>query len=434
MRARLRAWLERLGNQFWLRPALVVLACLCLGQGGIWLEPHGSLAEPESPMARWGYSGGAQGARALLSAIASSAIGIASTIFSITIAALSLASGQMGPRLLRNFVRDSSNQYALGIFVGTFAYALIVLRTVRTQEEQAFVPHAAVTGAIILAIVCIGTLVWFVHHVATGINVEKVIESVHADLVRAVETRSVEAPQPTRVPFEGGTPVRITGSNYLQALDADMLADWAAATATVVKLRVRPGDYLPSGMPVAELAPAREGATAILERALTFGGQAAAFQDLEYPVRQLNEIAVRALSPGINDPFTAASVIDRFGDVLCRLAPRFLPTGIVERDGVVRLMHPVTTYGGLCDSMFHTVRQNADSSAFVLIRMLEVLGRVAQVERTVDRRAELHRHARLIVDVGKTSLTDPAAIEDLENRWSRFEQAADAGCAASRSP
>jgi uncharacterized membrane protein len=186
MKARFAAWLERLGDQFWLRPALVVVLCIAGAQLAIWLEttrPQSGGGTSSSP---WGYSGGAEGARALLSAVASSSIGVAGTIFSITIAALSLASGQMGPRLLRNFVRDSRNQFALGIFVGTFAYALMVLRTVRTQDEGAFVPHAAVTGSIALAILCIATLVWFVHHIATSINVEKVVDAVHGDLLKAI--------------------------------------------------------------------------------------------------------------------------------------------------------------------------------------------------------------------------------------------------------
>ena len=118
------------------------------------------------------YDGGATGARTLLGAVASSTIAVAGTVFSITIAALSLAAGQMGPRLLRNFVRDRGNQITLGIFLGTFAYALMVLRSVRTATEGAFVPHLALTIAIALALLCVGTLVFFVGHMAQRINVD----------------------------------------------------------------------------------------------------------------------------------------------------------------------------------------------------------------------------------------------------------------------
>ena len=153
MSARVRAWLEALGDLFWLRPALIVLGCLGLAQLGVWLETAQIAGyDASSPDKNWGYSGGAEGARALLSAVASSTIGVAGTTFSITIAALTLASGQMGPRLLRNFTRDARNQIVLGIFLGTFAYALMVLRTVRTVQESPFVPHLAITGAIALAL------------------------------------------------------------------------------------------------------------------------------------------------------------------------------------------------------------------------------------------------------------------------------------------
>ena len=180
MKARLGAWIERLGDQFWLRPAVVVVLCMRRRPGG-GLDRDGPsvLVAGLRRRARGATAAARRGHVPCSGAVGSSSIGVAGTIFSITIAALSLASGQMGPRLLRNFVRDARNQLVLGIFLGTFAYTLIVLRTVRTQDEGAFVPHAAITGAIVLAVLCIGTLVWFVHHIATSINVEKVVEAVH---------------------------------------------------------------------------------------------------------------------------------------------------------------------------------------------------------------------------------------------------------------
>ena len=163
--------------------------------------------------------------------MASSSIGVAGTIFSITIAALSLASGQMGPRLLRNFVRDSRNQVALGIFLGTFAYALMVLRTVRTRDEGTFVPHVGVTGAMVLALVCIGTLVWFVHHIATSINVETVVDAVHRDLVAAIADKDAggaallsAGDRPCR-----GVAVSARAAASCRPSTGTVLADWAAA-------------------------------------------------------------------------------------------------------------------------------------------------------------------------------------------------------------
>lgn len=425
MNSRRRAWLETLGDLFWLRPALIVLACLGLGQLAVWLETvHIAGWDASSTQANWGYSGGAEGARTLLSAVASSTIGVAGTTFSITIAALSLASGQMGPRLLRNFIRDARNQVALGIFLGTFAYALIVLRTVRTVQERAFVPHVGVTGAIVLALLCVATLVWFVHHIATSISVETVVDAVHRDLVTSTDRATVDAPG-TPIPDDvpAGIAVTTPGSGYLQALDTEDIADWAAASGVVVRFRIRPGDYVPAGLPIAHVSRHVDGAEDALERAVTFGRRPAALQDLEYSVRQLTEIGVRALSTGINDPFTAGSVVEHLGDALCRLATRHLPTGVTVRAGRVVVLHPATSYDGLCDAMFHMIRQDAAGSVFVYGRLLDVLARVAEVERSPDRQQSLRRHADLVVAAARRVVAEPQDLADVERRHRTFEAA-----------
>lgn len=418
MTSRVRQWLEALGDIFWIRPALLVLGGVLLGQAAVLAEQANSEL-PWVPRG-WIYTGGEAGARALLGAVASSTIGVAGTTFSITVAALSLASGQMGPRLLRNFIRDSGNQYALGIFLGTFAYALVVLRTVRSVEEVAFVPHLGVTGALLLALLCVATLVWFVHHVATSINVETVIDVVHGELSVAIDR------------LDRGDPATVTGSDtprgvlvtlaergYLRAVDHDGLADWAEETGAIVVLLVRPGDYLFPGAAVAELIRGRgsEEAGRAIRAAFSLGSRQAAAQDLEFAVRQLVEIALRALSPGINDPFTAIAVLDRLGAALCKIAPRRLPGPTIERGGRVVLHREVTDYAGLCDAMFHMIRQNAAGSPAVLIRLLETLERVIAVDTCAERKAELLRHAELTLSAGRLGIKAPADIAALEARY-----------------
>jgi uncharacterized membrane protein len=413
----LRERLEALGDAFWLRPAILVLLGIILGEGTIWAEQL-DWARPLLPEG-WLYAGGEAGARALLGAIATSTIGVAGTTFSITVAALSLASGQMGPRLLRNFVRDAGNQVALGVFLGTFVYALVVLRTVRSVEEGTFVPHLGVTGALVLALLCVGTLTWFVHHIASGINVETVIGTVHAELREAVARLTLDRPdaEPTGAP-PPGCPVTVRQGGYLRALGEEELADWAAERGAAVVLLVRPGDYVFPGVPLAEVFPAAlaEEATERVRDALSLGDRRAAAQDLEFAVRQLTEVAVRALSPGINDPFTAIAVLDRFGDVLCGMTDRHLPGRAVLRDGRAVLFRRTVDYDGLLDAMFHMVRQNGASSAAVLLRLMEVLGAVLAAERAPERRTALRRHADLVLAAGRQELTERAAVADLETR------------------
>jgi uncharacterized membrane protein len=171
---------------------------------------------------------------------------------------------------------------------------------------------------------------------------------------------------------------------------------------------------------VAELSPAAQAGPAeeAVAGALSLGARQAATQDLEFAVRQLVEVAVRALSPGINDPFTAMAVLDRLGASLCEVAPRHLPGGAVLRGGraVLRRRRPVD-YDGLCDAMFHMVRQYAAvGSPAVLIRLLETLARVAAVETRPERRAALRRHADLALAAGRAGIRDTAALANLEAR------------------
>jgi uncharacterized membrane protein len=205
---------------------------------------------------------------------------------------------------------------------------------------------------------------------------------------------------------------------YLRALGEEELADWAAERGAAVVLLVRPGDYVFPGVPLAEVFPAAlaEEATERVRDALSLGDRRAAAQDLEFAVRQLTEVAVRALSPGINDPFTAIAVLDRFGDVLCGMTDRHLPGRAVLRDGRAVLFRRTVDYDGLLDAMFHMVRQNGASSAAVLLRLMEVLGAVLAAERAPERRTALRRHADLVLAAGRQELTERAAVADLETR------------------
>lgn len=418
MNARFRQFIGFLADAFWLIPALLVFAGIALALGLVALDasslvPDGLIDSP------WLYNGGGTGARTLLGAVASSTIGVAGTVFSITIAALSLAAGQMGPRLLRNFVSDRGNQFTLGAFLGTFSYALMVLRSVRTQDEGAFVPHVSMTAGILLAFLCVGTLVYFVGHMASRINVDTVIELVSEDLRKAVDALTLaEPPLDVGWPELGPSANRVCDSRrgYLQELDCDALAEWAAGRKVRIDLLVRAGDFVFPGAVIAHATSNIDGVDKAIRRATALGGQRISSAELEYPVRQLVEIAVRALSPGINDPHTAISVLDRMGAALCDIAERHLATGIFAVDDVAVLRTPVTSYDGLTDAMFHMIRQNASGSTAVLIRLLEVLAIVGTCERDPKRLATLGRHARLVVDDARRTIGNPADLNDLLSR------------------
>ncbi len=383
-----------------------------------------SSAEPQwlidSP---WLYSGGGTGARTLLGAVASSTIGVAGTVFSITIAALSLAAGQMGPRLLRNFTPDRGNQTTLGVFRGTFSYALMVLRSVGTQSEGAFVPHLSLSVGILLAFVCVGTLVYFVGHMTGRINVDTVIELVGDEVRQAIARLTAETPgeQPPPVAaWHDAVPVRDARRGYLQQIDPEGLADWAHRHGAAIRLLVRPGAFVFPGAPIALIRPDVGGADAAIRAATALAPSRASSQDLEFAVRQLVEVAVRALSPGINDPNTAIGVLDNLGAALCDLVPRHLPTGVTQRKGCAVLLVRAIDNEGVVDAMFHMIRQNASGSAAVLIRLVEVLTAVASAERSPARLRALHRQADLVLAEAGHGLSSASDLDDLRRRHAAF--------------
>ena len=175
------------------------------------------------------------------------------------------------------------------------------------------------------------------------------------------------------------------------------------------------------GAAIAMVEPAIDDAREAIRRATALGGQRVSQEDLEFAVRQLVEIAVRALSPGINDPHTAMSVLDRMGASLCDIVPRYLPDGRIARNGRLALIFPAIDYDGLVDAMFHMIRQNAEGSAAVLIRIVEVLTAVIGYERDPGRMAVLRRHADLVLGDGERDIGTPADLAELRDRHRRFE-------------
>ncbi|MEZ5856433.1 MAG: DUF2254 domain-containing protein [Hyphomicrobiaceae bacterium] len=422
MTARLRKLINDLKATFWLIPAVLVVAGIILAKASVALDT--SVAFPDwLAKGAWLYDGGAAGARGLLGAVASSTITVAGTVFSITIAALTLAAGQMGPRLLLNFTRDRGNQIVLGIYLGTFVYSLLVLRSVRSEAEGAFVPHLSVSLGLALAIVCVAALVWFVDHMAGRINVDTVIALVSEELRDAIKRLTVEESQPPPPPstfWAGAVAIPNRQFGYIQQLDDEGLAKWASENNTSIYLLNRPGTYIFPQTPIALMLPAVKGAEDALTEAIAVGDHRGTSADLEYAARQLVEVAVRALSPGINDPQTAISVLDQLGLALCEIVPRHLQTGVKRCDGRMALVVSSVDYDGLLDTMFHSIRQNASTSAPVLIRMIEVLCAVASAEREPTRLAALRRHTDLVLEDASRMIANTRDIADIRARHSLF--------------
>jgi uncharacterized membrane protein len=347
----------------------------------------------------WVSAGGADAARQGLIGLAAAVITVAGVVFSVTILALQLASQQFGPRMLRNFIRDLGTQASLGAFVATFVYAMLALASVGQLAHGEFVPHLSVTVALGLTLADLGVLIYFINHVAKSIQLTSVVSGIARDFRSTLEdlladAAAVRSPSDTieqrlsgvrtRLEREGAS-VPATGSGFLQAVGHDRLVRIAASTDAIIALSKRPGQFIVEGQPLAMVWPP-DAAAAVAEalaRAHIVGPNRTLTQDLALPVDQLVEVAIRALSPAVNDTFTALTCIDWLGDCLCRAARAPLPDGIYRApDGVVRLVDPVITFERLLKGSYDKIRQAGRGMPAVLIRQLDNLRRVSDAGAT----------------------------------------------------
>ena len=417
----LKYW-DGLRSSFWFVPSAMAVAAGALAFATVAVDE--SLSDEVLRVLAWVYTGGAEGASLVLSTIAGSMITIAGVVFSMTLVALSLASSQLGPRLLRNFMRDTTNQLVIGTFVSTFVYCLLVLRTIRRADEVLFVPHLSVTLGVLLALVSLGVLIYFIHHVAVSIQADQVIARVAAELMEGIERlfpaqighaeqkhegEALDAGWPASFDRDA-RPILAAEDGYLNFIDPDALMTLAVQEKLLLHLQSRPGHYIVKGRPLVMVWPADRISDKLTEQvneAFVLGDQRTAAQDIEFSVHQLVEIAVRALSPGINDPFTAMTCVDRLGSALYRMAQRELPSRYrFDEHGALRLITRAPTFPDVVDASFNQIRQHSRSDAAVTIRLLETIAVVAHAVRTPDDRAALQRHVAMIARAARDGLPE----------------------------
>jgi uncharacterized membrane protein len=435
VKTRLLAMLETLRANYWLVPAL--MAAGAIGLSFLTIEIDSRLDTEVIDSLGWVYGGGTEGARALLSTVAGSIITVAGVVFSIIIVVMSLASSQFGPRILRHFVRDRVNQFVLGTFVATFIYCLLVLRTVRGQDEGGFLPHVSVTVALVLALVSLSVLIFFIHHVAVAIQAPNVIANVAHELDGVIDRLFPDGhPQePNGAPgwFNESdcTVVEADASGYLQAVDTDLLLEQAAAREARIRLLRRPGHFITAGTPIAHVAPASACDAKVMKKvnaALILGPHRTPTQDVEFAIHQLVEIAVRALSPGVNDPFTAMTCLDWLGSALRRLVETEMPEEHrLTREGKTLVTIPATTFTGVCDAAFNQIRQHARRDVAVTIRLLETIAAVASDARRPEHRDALRCHADLARRNSRATIHDQQDQRDIHSRYAAVMRTIETG-------
>lgn len=420
MRARLLRLSNTLHESYWFVPTIMAVGALLLALTMVYLDSHsGATWMDRLP---WLYAARPDGARSLLSSIGGSMIGVAGTTFSVTIAAVVYASGQYGPRLLSNFMSDRGNQVTLGTFIATFVYSLVVLRTIRSAGESgagapAFVPQLALLVALILVLCSIAVLIFFIHHVPMRIHINNVIERVGERLIEEIADRfpvfvgvplEEQADDP-RIPsvfradayqaeYEQRAPVQSNDTGYIQLIDESTLLDVARDHDLVIRLQYQSGDFTHKGSVLLEAWPAErcdEDVMSDLRGAFAVGSRRTALQDLRFLVDELVEIAARALSPGVNDPFTANSCLDWLGAAMADLSRRDLPSRLrADEDGTLRVIAHPTSFAAFNDRAFGALAQYASADMIAGKRFLNAIGDVALGCDDPGRIATLVRQAR----------------------------------------
>ena len=426
---------EALRTNLWLVPTIEVIAAIGLFMVTVRLDGfvyNGHLHAPS-----WVISGGADAARQILTSIAASVITVVGIVFSITIVTLTLASTQFGPRMLRNFIRDRGT-LTLGTFVATFVYCVVALVSIGPGGRGDFVPHISITTAFGLVLVDLAGLIYYVNPMATQIQLPQVIAGIAKDLGQAVAVQSADrprkaAPAPDDAPplddllttiKTSGAVIRTPKSGYLQFIRHRTLIRIATEADAVIRLPYRPGHFLVEGRELASVWPAEaaEQVARHLAQAKATGPHRTLNQDVAFGVDQLAEIAIRALSPAVNDTFTALTCIDWLGDCLCKIAPVWDPTQVHrDRIGHIRVISDQVSYERLVQRAFEKVRQAGRGMPAVMIRQLDALTTIMEQTTDVQRAELLMDQASMIQRANVESVPDESDRADVYRRYATLK-------------
>lgn len=407
----MRTWLlnqfDKLRNSLWFVPAIGLFAALITA---IVLLQVDAAIEVEVSALQWASTTG-PAARATLSTLAGALVTVTGVVFSVTMLTLAQTSAMFGSRLLRAFLNHNITQFTLAMFLGTSVYCFSILWMIRAVDgEEMSVPLLSVSVGLLAGLGSLATFIYFIHHVSRSIQAQTVVRNVALELEDAIdrlfpeqlgdagalEQGDPEAHDP--LDEQHGITIESRSTGYLQAVDEQTLLEFAVEKDLVIRLVRRPGDFLAVGTPIAiaSAQPVDDLAERIRECFLT-GSRRTPRQDIECTVRELVEVAVRALSPGINDPHTAESCIDYLGAALTQLVQRKMPSAFRhDHEHRLRVIAKPTSFRDVLDAAFDEIRRHGRGNVSVTARLVETLVAIAQkTSRPADRDALLRQAAML---------------------------------------
>ena len=425
--------LSRLNASYWFIPLLVALAGAA--SAVILLSVDSELGLGSTGMAATLMPSSVEGSRALLSAIISSMITAISVTFSVTIVALTVAAQHFGPRVLNNFVRHRSAQVVLGTFIATFIYAVLVLGAVGGKGP---LPRLAVSGGVLLVLLSVGALIYYVHHISNALQVGELTAEITRDLTAGIRRDRADAPQTNShrsTPRDPGS-IPALESGYVQRIDYAAIAAIASARNAFVWMRREPGAFALTGAPLALVEPksACDATFAeVVQQACVVGPDRTQWHDPEFSVKQLVEVALRALSPGVNEPFTALTCIDRLGEGLAAAARAPQPQEWwTDAQGTERVFAKAQSFQTLLRASFDPIRIFAGRNPAIYVRLAETIGELGLVAERREDRELLRQQLHLVQVASGEALQEPYDRSFVDGRITHAAEQIQDGASASR--
>ncbi len=424
--------IHRSNVNLWLVPLEMSLASLLLFAAT--MIPDTLAAYHIIRLPTWFSMGGIDDARAILGAMLGCVSTVLALIFSVALLVLSMVANLFGPRLLYRFVQDWVTQFCIGIFMAAFIYVFLVFLVTHQDAESTFIPQVSLITSWFLVIGAFGFLVFYSHRVAALIQNPDAIGRIVDDLRKAADhVQREDRGKPVAAPTAGywpvlddSTPVAATRSGYLQSIDHFALVQAAAKTGACISIAFRPGQYVLEGEALALVSPPHTVSSLqpMVVRAITLGRHRVLSQDLEFGVAQIVEIAIRALSPAVNDTFTGVASVDLLGEALTILAdtPR-IGGDWYGPDGSPRLRVRPLRLSRLIKQAFDQIRQASADNPAVLIRLLSTIQRLAPKASDPESRAALFDQARAVWETGTGRALATMDREDVEAAFAETRQA-----------
>lgn len=422
-------WKELLAT-FWFLPVLIIFLAILLSISLVSFD--NSVIISQDGWVRFFLVNNSDSARSILSTISGAMIGVAGTVFSVTLVALTLASSQFGPRLIKNFMYVRLNQVVLGSYIATYLYCLLVLNSIKDGNDYTFIPSISILVAIIAAVANIVLLIVFIHQIAVSIQAGRVISDISDFIVIQLETLFPEKLGDSKgnderidisyilSTYQEKVSIKAPKSGYLQYISSEVLVELISKQDSILRVHYRPGSYIVKGLEIAELltnSKWEKEKIEVLLNQFVIGKTKTPQQDLEYSIHQIVEIASRALSPGVNDPYTAITCIDNLTSTMSYLAQAKFPSKYrLDAEGDLRIIATVLAFEGVLHTAFNQIRQFSTGNTAVLIRLMEALTIIQKFTRTEDHKKEVIKHGEMVLSIGQQTISEKNDYRDLEKR------------------